>query len=63
MPVTDFVHCGCQMWAIPEVHTHGIPVEYAEPGTDAAVAWDSYGSEGEEIIRWPHYLVHVEDGK
>ena len=26
--------------SFPEVHTHGIPVEYAEPGTDAAVAWD-----------------------
>lgn len=24
----------------PEIHAHGIPVDYAPPGTDAAVAWD-----------------------
>ncbi len=24
----------------PEIHAHGIPVEYAAPGLDAAVAWD-----------------------
>ena len=24
----------------PEVHAHGIPVEYVPPGRDAAVAWD-----------------------
>lgn len=24
----------------PEVHNHGIPVEYVNPGLDAAVAWD-----------------------
>lgn len=24
----------------PEVHTHGIPVDYVPPGRDAAVAWD-----------------------
>ncbi len=48
----------------PEVHAHGIPVDYVEPGTDAAVAWNYLdlkirNSTGGPIV----YGAWVEDGE
>ena len=50
--------------SFPEVHAHGIPVEYAEPGTDAAVAWDYLDLEVKNNTDGPIVFgAWVEDGK
>ena len=50
--------------SFPEVHAHGIPVEYAEAGTDAAVAWDYLDLKVKNNTDGPIVFgAWVEDGK
>lgn len=48
----------------PEVHAHGIPVEYVPPGRDAAVAWDYLDLKIMNTLDSPCVFgVWVENGK
>jgi len=50
--------------AFPQVHAHGIPVEYVPPGRDAAVAWDYMDLQIENTLQSPCVFgAWVEKGK
>jgi vancomycin resistance protein YoaR len=47
----------------PEIHAHGIPVDYADPGCDAAVAWNYLDLKVRNAFETPVVLgAWVEDG-